>query len=207
MVRILDASRRVCPESSQRIASFSEEFAACGGLQTIVGSQEKVGSAKCRFHVHLPSAVRWLSGRKRRFAKPLYGLKPVPRVRIPASPPVPRFARPCRRVRSSGTPRLAFGSSRAGSNPVVTSPIPLSARLASGALGLQARRASPAARRQRARIQPLLMIQAKAARRSGAAAEAGRTAAPSRFPRSVCRFVISTDSWPLGSRSSLVGSN
>ena len=33
-------------------------------------------------------AVRWLSGRKRRFAKPLYGLKPVPRVRIPASPPI-----------------------------------------------------------------------------------------------------------------------
>ena len=33
-------------------------------------------------------AVRWLRGRKRRFAKPLYGLKPVPRVRIPASPPV-----------------------------------------------------------------------------------------------------------------------
>jgi hypothetical protein len=35
--------------------------------------------------------VRWLSGRKRRFAKPLYGLKPVPRVRIPASPPVKLF--------------------------------------------------------------------------------------------------------------------
>lgn len=29
---------------------------------------------------------RWLSGRKRRFAKPLYGLNPVSRVRIPASP-------------------------------------------------------------------------------------------------------------------------
>ena len=32
--------------------------------------------------------MRWLSGRKRRFAKPLYGLKPVPGVRIPSSPPV-----------------------------------------------------------------------------------------------------------------------
>ena len=32
-------------------------------------------------------AERWLSGRKRRFAKPLSGLKPAPRVRIPASPP------------------------------------------------------------------------------------------------------------------------
>jgi hypothetical protein len=29
---------------------------------------------------------RWLSGLKRRFAKPLYGLKPVPGVRIPPSP-------------------------------------------------------------------------------------------------------------------------
>ena len=32
-------------------------------------------------------AERWQSGRMRRFAKPLYGLKPVPRVRIPPSPP------------------------------------------------------------------------------------------------------------------------
>ena len=29
---------------------------------------------------------RWLRGRKRRFAKPLYGLIPVSRVRIPPSP-------------------------------------------------------------------------------------------------------------------------
>src|SRR5205814_7371999 len=32
---------------------------------------------------------RWQSGRMRRFAKPLYGLTPVPRVRIPPSPPLP----------------------------------------------------------------------------------------------------------------------
>src|ERR1700704_651057 len=31
---------------------------------------------------------RWQSGRMRRFAKPLYGLTPVPRVRIPPSPPL-----------------------------------------------------------------------------------------------------------------------
>jgi hypothetical protein len=49
---------------------------------------------KSRARVYLQArAVRWLSGRKRRFAKPLYGLKPVPRVRIPASPPS-AFARP-----------------------------------------------------------------------------------------------------------------
>src|SRR5207244_1903077 len=36
----------------------------------------------------LIAAERWQSGRMRRFAKPLYGLKPVPRVRIPPSPPV-----------------------------------------------------------------------------------------------------------------------
>ena len=46
-----------------------------------------VRAARRRAH-----AVRWLSGRKRRFAKPLYGLKPVPRVRIPASPPTLRPA-------------------------------------------------------------------------------------------------------------------
>jgi hypothetical protein len=41
-----------------------------------------------RSRLYLASfAVRWPSGRRRRFAKPLYGLKPVPRVRIPASPP------------------------------------------------------------------------------------------------------------------------
>src|SRR3954463_7055087 len=34
------------------------------------------------------TAERWQSGRMRRFAKPLYGLTPVPRVRIPPSPPV-----------------------------------------------------------------------------------------------------------------------
>ncbi len=38
-------------------------------------------------------AVRWPSGRRRRFAKPLYGLKPVSRVRIPASPPNLRSAK------------------------------------------------------------------------------------------------------------------
>ena len=36
----------------------------------------------------LSKTERWQSGRMRRFAKPLYGLTPVPRVRIPPSPPV-----------------------------------------------------------------------------------------------------------------------
>src|ERR1700674_4617285 len=35
----------------------------------------------------LRAPERWQSGRMRRFAKPLYGLTPVPRVRIPPSPP------------------------------------------------------------------------------------------------------------------------
>src|SRR3954471_6400130 len=34
------------------------------------------------------STERWPSGLRRRFAKPLYGLKPVSGVRIPPSPPV-----------------------------------------------------------------------------------------------------------------------
>ena len=38
----------------------------------------------------LKKTERWQSGRMRRFAKPLYGLTPVPRVRIPPSPPVLR---------------------------------------------------------------------------------------------------------------------
>ena len=36
---------------------------------------------------------RWLSGRKRGIANPLYGRKTVPRVRIPPSPPIYAFAR------------------------------------------------------------------------------------------------------------------
>ena len=41
-----------------------------------------------------PRPERWQSGRMRRFAKPLYGLTPVPRVRIPPSPP---FSLDCRK--------------------------------------------------------------------------------------------------------------
>src|SRR5216110_2580186 len=40
---------------------------------------------------------RWPRGRRRRFAKPLYGPKAVSRVRIPPSPPI-----------SSRTPRIGF---------------------------------------------------------------------------------------------------
>ena len=52
--------------------------------------------ARTSFPAHPKSCVklmknrtpeRWQSGRMRRFAKPLYGLIPVPRVRIPPSPP------------------------------------------------------------------------------------------------------------------------
>src|SRR6266852_3013785 len=41
-----------------------------------------------RGKLYLRTPERWQSGRMRRFAKPLYGLTPVPRVRIPPSPPV-----------------------------------------------------------------------------------------------------------------------
>jgi hypothetical protein len=41
-----------------------------------------------RGKLKLRTPERWQSGRMRRFAKPLYGLTPVPRVRIPPSPPV-----------------------------------------------------------------------------------------------------------------------
>src|ERR1700675_1536520 len=58
---------------------------------------------------------RWQSGRMRRFAKPLYWLIPVPRVRIPPSPPafifcyLDRFSHPglhCR-LRDSASPLYA----------------------------------------------------------------------------------------------------
>ena len=64
------------------------------------------------------SAVRWLSGRKRRFAKPLYGLKPVPRVRIPASPPVARsrLVLPVGRLQASAT-RVPPPSARIPASP------------------------------------------------------------------------------------------
>src|SRR5271169_2416393 len=41
---------------------------------------------------------RWQSGRMRRFAKPLYGLTPVPRVRIPPSPPLLLLSGTCKLV-------------------------------------------------------------------------------------------------------------
>ena len=41
-----------------------------------------------RGKLDLRTPERWQSGRMRRFAKPLYWLIPVPRVRIPPSPPL-----------------------------------------------------------------------------------------------------------------------
>src|SRR5262249_49958198 len=70
-------------------------------------------------------AVRWPSGRRRRFAKPLYGPKPVSRVRIPSSPPSPSPSAQSMAV-SEGllghrAPR-AFGAPRPlGSNPSAAS--------------------------------------------------------------------------------------
>src|ERR1017187_6506721 len=48
-------------------------------MQRLFGNQ----AASC----YLLRPERWQSGRMRRFAKPVYGLTPVPRVRIPPSPP------------------------------------------------------------------------------------------------------------------------
>ena len=46
--------------------------------------------------------VKWLSGRKRLPAKKLYGLKPVSRVRIPASPPLVRVMEDLRNLEENG---------------------------------------------------------------------------------------------------------
>ena len=50
---------------------------------------------------------RWLSGLKRRFAKPLYGVKSVPRVRIPPFPHIEtsRFERVAPRGREAAALR------------------------------------------------------------------------------------------------------
>jgi hypothetical protein len=48
-----------------------------------VGKDPQLNRGKLLFR----TPERWQSGRMRRFAKPLYGLTPVPRVRIPPSPP------------------------------------------------------------------------------------------------------------------------
>src|SRR5688572_12317363 len=50
---------------------------------------EKEELIPTRFYAkRLPDAEGWQSGRSRRLAKPLYGLIPVSRVRIPAPPPL-----------------------------------------------------------------------------------------------------------------------
>jgi hypothetical protein len=53
------------------------------------------GDYSYRDKLHFRTPERWQSGRMRRFAKPLYGLTPVPRVRIPPSPPVPFASMSC----------------------------------------------------------------------------------------------------------------
>ncbi len=53
-------------------------------MQPRVGKDPQLNRGKLLFR----TPERWQSGRMRRFAKPLYGLTPVPRVRIPPSPPV-----------------------------------------------------------------------------------------------------------------------
>ena len=60
-----------------------------------------------------PCAERWLSGRKQRFAKPSYWYKPVPRVRIPLSPPF--FCAPVPHAAFASPPPDSIGPR--GSNP------------------------------------------------------------------------------------------
>ena len=83
---------RVCPRDHRKHVDFPGHFNEGGFTKTVAFGTTKARSWKCRLHVYLPSAVRWPSGRRRRFAKPLYDLKVVPRVRIPASPPFQAFA-------------------------------------------------------------------------------------------------------------------
>ena len=66
------------------------------------------------------SAVRWPSGRRRRFAKPLYGLKAVSRVRIPASPPISALAKLAGAAGLQARRASRVRSARAGTNPCLT---------------------------------------------------------------------------------------
>ncbi len=83
---------RECP------LAFSSARAAGGVRQDArnVCDWSGKGAHLSRGKLKLRTPERWQSGRMRRFAKPLYGLTPVPRVRIPPSPPefpYPVFAR------------------------------------------------------------------------------------------------------------------
>ena len=59
-----------------------------------------------RGKLKLRTPERWQSGRMRRFAKPLYGLTPVPRVRIPPSPPLLLLSSTCKPVIPTLSPRV-----------------------------------------------------------------------------------------------------
>src|SRR6266851_7738606 len=74
---------RECP------LAFSSARAAGGVRQDArnVCDWSGKGAHLSRGKLKLRTPERWQSGRMRRFAKPLYGLTPVPRVRIPPSPP------------------------------------------------------------------------------------------------------------------------
>ena len=55
------------------------------GAQRVKALQKAIYPDRGKLDFRTPE--RWQSGRMRRFAKPLYWLIPVPRVRIPPSPP------------------------------------------------------------------------------------------------------------------------
>ena len=68
----------------EKVAEVGEERAGTAPS----GRQKDARGARSPqfFDEAMPSMERWLSGLKRRFAKPLYGVKSVPRVRIPPFP-------------------------------------------------------------------------------------------------------------------------
>ena len=78
------------PEPSSRSSSpptkpcTAPNTPAATGSSRLTPNPNAISRDKLKFR-----RERWQSGRMRRFAKPLYWLIPVPRVRIPPSPPVP----------------------------------------------------------------------------------------------------------------------
>jgi hypothetical protein len=59
------------PTRSPETRPFPEHFDEGGFTKTVAFGSTKLRSSRCWFRVYLPFAVRWPSGRRRRFAKPL----------------------------------------------------------------------------------------------------------------------------------------
>ena len=93
--KLVSEKRHMWPHSSSDAKSLPSVSSL--GRATEAGKHQPQHGVRTRYQatshqfkrgkLQVRALERWQSGRMRRFAKPLYGLTPVPRVRIPPSPP------------------------------------------------------------------------------------------------------------------------